>query len=371
MTDQSLPATATGEAVLHGLDLSYFTGKVQAYLRYAEIPHRFAEMDTAALRRAAQMTGMAQMPAIELADGRWMTDSTAIIGWFDASGATTVPVTPTDPATAFLAALIEDHADEWLWRPALHYRWSYPMDAWHMGRRIAAEMLRDVPGPLWLRQWGIIARQRHRYLARDGVTPATRAHVESLYLRNLDWPEAILSRRPFLLGERPSLADFGYFASMFRHFGLDPTPSRILRDRAPSVFLWLARMWAARASRLSGPAPDQVPGDLDPILRDIGGAYLPYLADNARAHAAGLSTFDTVTEGVTYHLPPHPYRVWCLDQLQRRFEALPEAAAATVRARLEATGAWDPLWAVRHPRSGFDPLDRLPFLTPGTAWAER
>ena len=370
MSGRTLPSLPTGEAVLHGLDLSYFTGKVQAYLRYAEVPHRFAEMDTAALRRAAKATGMAQMPAIELADGRWMTDSTAIIGWYDAHGATLIPVTPADPAAAFLAALLEDYADEWLWRPALHYRWSYPLDAWHMGRRIAAEMLRDVPGPLWVRQRVIIARQRRKYLVEDGVTAATRAHVESIYLRNLDWLEAILARRPFLLGERPSLADFGYFASMFRHFGLDPTPSRIMRERAPSVFLWLARMWAAQSSRLAGAAPDTVPDDLDPIMRDIGAAYLPYLADNARAHAVGLETFDTVIEGVPYKLRTHRYRVWCLDQLQRRFELLPDTAAAAVQSRLERVGAWAPLWAVSHPRSGFDPLDRLPFMTAASAWSD-
>ena len=64
----------TDEAILHGLDLSYFTGKVQAYLQYAEVPHRFEEMSVAGMARAKAMTGLAQMPAVELVDGRWMTD---------------------------------------------------------------------------------------------------------------------------------------------------------------------------------------------------------------------------------------------------------------------------------------------------------
>ena len=38
---------------VHGLDLSYFTGKLQAYLRYCELPFTFVDMDTAGLRRAA------------------------------------------------------------------------------------------------------------------------------------------------------------------------------------------------------------------------------------------------------------------------------------------------------------------------------
>ena len=86
----------TNDTVLHGLDLSYFTGKVQAYLQYAEVPHRFEEMSVAGMARAKAMTGLAQMPAVEMADGRWMTDSTAIIAWYDAQGTTTEPVTPRD-----------------------------------------------------------------------------------------------------------------------------------------------------------------------------------------------------------------------------------------------------------------------------------
>lgn len=353
-----------GEAVLHGLDLSYFTGKVQAYLQYAEIPHHFEEMSTAAMRQAARHTGLAQMPAIERADGRWMTDSTAIIGWYDSHGATSVPVTPGDPALAFLSALVEDYADEWLWRPALHYRWSYEMDARHMGRRIAVEMMRDIPLPLFARQALIIARQRRKYLRQDGVTPATIPHIESIFLRNLGWLEAILATRPFLLGGRPTLADFGYFASMFRHFGLDPTPARIMRATAPHVFAWLARMWAARASELKGEVLDALPEDWTPILQDIGASYLPYLAANARAWQAGQKTFGFDTEGVTYRLPTQPYRVWCLDRLQRRFEALPSDAQDVVKGKLEACAAWSILWQVRHPQSGFDPQDKLPFLTP-------
>ncbi len=362
------PANLMDEAVLHGLDLSYFTGKVQAYLQYAEIPHHFEEMNTASIRLAARRTGMAQMPAVELPDGRWMTDSTAIIGWYDAQGVTAVPVTPQDPALAWLSALVEDYADEWLWRPALHYRWSYELDARHMGRRIASEMMRDVPLPLFARQALIIARQRRKYLREDGVSPATTGHIESVYLRNLGWLEAILATRPFLLGGRPTLADFGYFASMFRHFGLDPTPARIMRETAPNVFRWLAQMWAARASTLQGVVLDALPDDWTPILADIGANYLPYLAENARAHQAGEASFQFLTEDVTYRLTTHSYRVWCLDRLQRRFEAMTLAAQASVRKTLETSGAWSPLWLVQHPASGFDPQDRLPFLTPETAW---
>lgn len=365
---------ALNGAVLHGLDLSYFTGKLQAYLRYIALPHRFAEMDVAAMRRAARHTGMAQMPALELADGRWMTDSTAIIAWIEARRDPTEGrlVIPRDGVASFFSRLVEDYADEWLWRPALHYRWSYEKDARLMGWRIASEMMRDVKAPLLVRRALIIRRQRAKYLTGDGVTASTRAHIESIYINNLRWLEAILEVRPYLWGDRPTLADFGYFASMFRHFSLDPTPARIMRDTAPNVYAWTARLWAARASRtppgaVSGPPP----ADWSPIIADIGRSYLPYLAANARAAASGTDRFDvTLGDGAEYAaLPVNRYRIAQLDRLQKAFEALPDADQAVVRARLEADGAWDPLWAVTHPASDYDPDGRAPFLTPDKAWA--
>lgn len=354
---------------VHGLDLSYFTGKLQAYLRYCELPFDFVDMDTAGLRRAAGATGMAQMPAIELVDGRWMTDTTAIIDWIEARRAGP-EVTPRDPALRFFSLLLEDYADEWLWRPALHYRWSFQPDTALMGRRIAAEMLRDVPGPLALRTTVIIARQQRKYVRGDGISPATRGAVEDLYRRTLAALEAILVTRPFLLGDRPSLADFGFMGSMFRHFSLDPTPARIMRDTAPAVFEWVARMWNARASDFADRVLlDAVPDDWEPVLAEAATGYLPYLAANAEAASAGQASFAVTLQGVNWRLPVNLNRVHCLKALQTAFAALPTDAAVAVRSRLEAAGAWTPLWQVTPPDIGFDPQGRLPFLTPSTAWA--
>jgi glutathione S-transferase len=259
--------------------------------------------------------------------------------------------------------LLEDYADEWLWRPAMHYRWSHRADAALLSHAIASEILADVPAPAWLKRLIIRRRQFGRFVRGDAVTPRTREHVEGIYLRTLAALEAIFTTRPFLLGDAPTLADFGFFGPMFRHFGCDPTASAIMRDRAPGVYAWVARVWNAR------PAPDAprllpgVPADWTPLLQDVGAAFLPYLAANAEAWNARRPRFEVVVQGTRYErVPTSRYRVWCLEQLRRHYEALAAPDQSAARGILERHGCWEPLWRVRECHSGHDADGRAPFV---------
>ena len=72
--DPILPLT------LYGPEVSYFTGKLEAVIRYLELPYsRIAKSPTL----LAEPTGVAQVPGLHLADDRWMTDTTPIIAWLD------------------------------------------------------------------------------------------------------------------------------------------------------------------------------------------------------------------------------------------------------------------------------------------------
>jgi glutathione S-transferase len=347
---------------VYGSSISYFTGKLEAYLRYKEIPYQLVPMTPLVRRRVGSRTGTTQMPAVELADGRWMTDTTPMIAWLDTQQPEPA-VIPPDPLQAFASRLLEDYADEWLWRPALHYRWSHRGDALLLSRRIVDEMMAGLPAPGWLKRFAIRQRQLGRYVRGDGVSRATRAHVEGAYLRCLQQLETILASRPFLLGERPTLADFGFFASMFRHFGLDPTPAALMLARAPGVYAWVGRLWNARGSRTQGPLAAGVPSDWSPILREVGEAYLPYLCANADAWKARLRRFDVEIQGTRYReLPVSRYRVWCLERLRAHFEALPGSARANATKLLEDHGCWAPFWQVGAPASGYDAAGEAPFV---------
>jgi len=357
-----MSAPSAGRYVLHGLKLSYFTGKLEAYLRVKGVPFDYVEMDTADFRACARATGVAQMPQLQAPDGTWLTDTTAIIARFEAE-LPTPALTPSTPRGAFVARLLEDAFDEWLWRPALYFRWAFKEDARLMGRQIARTLLRDVPGPLWLRAWVIRRRQQRVFLKEDGVTSQTRAAIEQSFVDVTTQLDTALSQRPYLFGDRPCIADFGLMGPFMRHFVHDPTPARLMQERAPAVFEWAARTWNARASR-SGDNPIEagIPTDWQPLLREVGQTHLEALAQNAVAYTADEKHHDLLVQGFTYRrVPTSAYRPWCLKQLQERFHSLPEEAAKSVREILEQNGCWEPLWRVTGFRCDHDPGNEAPF----------
>ena len=316
--------------VVHGLDLSYFTGKLEGYLRAKGLPYRLTEMNVGSFRRLARHTGVQQMPQLEMPDGRWMTDTVRIIDALE----TECPepaLTPSDPACRFMAELIETFGDEHLWRPALYYRWAFADDARLMSARLARGMLRDIPGPAALKRLPILWRQRAHYLRGEGVTPANRAAIEADYLDLLDALEPVLSRRDWVMGDAPTRADIGLFGPMFRHFHCDPTPSRIMRARAPSVAAWVTRLWALNGIEgADARSVTSIPDDLGGVFSLIRERFLPELATNATAFDAGKGQVRYRLGDHDIRYPTNPYRAGRLSRLQREYSALPPSARDAV-----------------------------------------
>ncbi len=330
---------------LYGSNISYFTGKLENYFRVKGLDYQLHAMQFPGdARRIESDLGVYQMPVVQLPDGRWLTDSTSIIQWFEGEMPTPA-LLPEDPLLAFVCYLLEDYADEWLWRPAMHYRWHYSEGAHFASRHLVDEHLGRVPVPGALKRAFMRHRQRSGYTRGDGITADNVAGVEAIFLALLDQLEGIFRRRPFLLGQRPTLADIGFSGPFFRHFALDPVPLEIIRQRAPAVLEWVARLWNTRLAGCKGESPASLPEDLQPLLQAIGREYLPYLNANASAVSAGQQRFDVELGGVAYRGARYSrYRVWCLAELRRHFEHLPEPARAEAKRLLEQHGCWAPLW---------------------------
>lgn len=345
---------------VYGSKISYFTGKLEAYLRYKGLAYERLPSIIEQKRIRANV-GALQMPVVERDDGRWMSDTTPIIQQLEKEHPNPT-VLPSDAVVRFIALLLEDYADEWLWRPAMHYRWSYSHDRELLSSIIVDELLTHVRLPRFLKRRFIQRRQRGGFVIGDGVRPETWGHVEAGYFAALENMTHMLEGRRFLLGNAPSLADFGFIGPMLRHFGQDPTPADLMRDRAPAVHAWVSRVWNAGAGEEAPIFVDLIPADAAPMLKEVCETHLQQLAGNAQAFEGGARRFAMTVQGCEYvNLPVSRYRVACLERLREAHAELDEAQQKTVRALLPHPGAavlWDPTFSTR---SGYDEERRAPF----------
>lgn len=324
-------------------DISYFSGKLEAYLRYKAIPHSTVDANMKNMRAVAENTGYKKMPAVQTADDKWLFDTTPMLQWFE-QRYPQAPILPQDPALRFIALLLEDYGDEWLWRPAMWWRWQPRASRWALGWRIASEMVHPALG----RPLGFLfgRRQLKEWLWDDGVTRENAGDVRDMLLRELEFLEPVLADQPYLLGSHPSAADFGYFGPMFRHFGNDPESAEVVRRRGPNTYEWLARLWNAKIDKLPA-AQHWVWPQSDywaPLLERIARDYLPYLHQNAVAFRSNQQRFDYRGNTFTFKgTKTTNYRVYCRQILQQEFNALNEQDQHRIKQLFEPSGGLEPL----------------------------
>ena len=348
--------------IVYGSSISYFTGKLENYFRVKGIPYQFkpvTQLDIAPLMR--KKLGTSQMPAILLPDGQWMTDTTPIIQWFE-ENCELPAITPSDPVQRFFSLLLEDYADEWLWRPAMHYRWYYNRGARFASTHLAEELASDLPVPQAILRWRIIRRQRNGYTTGDGISKGQVKGVEAIFRRTLQQLESIFTERPFMLGDTPSLADIGFSGPIFRHFGLDPVPAEIMRTFAPNTYEWAARLWNYRLSDSGQSLDSGIPDKWGAMMQEIGSNYLPYLNANVNAVKEGKKRFNTNIDGVRYTGARWSmYRVWCLQKLRDHFNNLDDDSQIKAKLLLSKYDCWAPLWQESELPLSSDVCSNLPF----------
>ena len=345
---------------LYGSRVSYYTGKLEAYLRYKGIPYTLHGMPYDKAKELKEKVGSVQMPIVDREDGRWMSDTTPILLELETEHPDT-SIMPSDPVVGFIDRLIEDYADEWLWRSAMHYRWSYPYGRELISNILVDELSVPVRAPRFIVRRMIRRRQIKYFTKKDGVTPSTWDHVEQGYFKALDAMTRVLEQRPYMLGTKPSLADFGLMAPMFRHFSQDPEPEEIMRTRAPLVYEWVARMWSAPRPERGAFIPE-IDEALHPLLKEICETHLVQLAANASAYARDAKSFEMVVQGCRYKdMPVSRYRVYCLECLRASFAALAPAAQQQIRQLLAYPEA-EILWQAEAPAaSNYNVDQHLPY----------
>ncbi|BFM18324.1 hypothetical protein R50073_45070 [Maricurvus nonylphenolicus] len=325
-----------GEYIIYGMFSSYFTKKLEAYFLAKGIAYRYVEMDAPSFVQVGEKVGVVQLPQVQCPDGSWLTDTTLIMEHFEQDKSLPA-LQPEQPLAAFLSEFLEDCFDEWLWTPALYYRWAFKMDRLRRSEEFTYSIgANGLYLPRFLNRLFLIWRQLQVHIKNNGVVSKAHArNVEEFYLQLLDMLQPIFEKRPFLFGERPCAADFGLFGPMFPHFSCDPTPQEIMHVRAPHVFRWIARLWSTRPAEVSAAAEiKEMPEDLQPLLAKMAGEYLPYLVENQKAFSRDDKSTSYALGGLQWQVKTAPYRVYCLAQLQTKFQRLSVADQAACESLL-------------------------------------
>jgi glutathione S-transferase len=322
--------------ILHAWMLSYFSGKVRAYLRCKNIPFREEpiNIDTL-LRRIPAKTGVTAMPVLETPEGAWLQDSTIIIEYLE-SRYPHRPMIPDSPRQRIAAMLLEVWSDEWWIPPAMHYRWAYP-ENYDLFQKEAGKAL-------W--PWGLrfigsalaahAASTLKSYLPRVGAVPGQFFAMEKWTNRMLDALELHLSEFPYLLGHAPCIADFALIGPLYAHLGRDPAPLRDLIRPRPNVAGWIERVHEGHNAAAERLPEDTVPGTLDPFFESIFSELFAMGQQIAAAVEAIRTARDTREKSLPRSLGPRrvtlgnepferdalPYTLWMLQRVQQAYRDL-------------------------------------------------
>ena len=285
---------------LYGGELSYFSGKARAYLRYKGIPfdEKLATLDiykTLILPR----TGVSMIPA-------------------------------------------------------MHYRWNFNRDfAEAEFGKVAAP---DASPAEQIEVGRATSRPFAGALPFLGVTPETIPGIEASYEGLLSELNAHFTKYPFLFGDRPSIGDFGLFGPLYAHLYRDPESGKLMRRLAPEVSNWVERLIAPVPKSGSFLPDDEMPETLLPLLRRIAGEQLPLLVHTVEAfetwlaanpdtplpRAIGRQTFslpDKTGRPVTGQMGVRPYSQWMFQRALDYYQSLSGAARGSVDAMLDGMDA--------------------------------
>jgi glutathione S-transferase len=336
-------APTAGPLLIGGAPGSPYTRKMLAVLRYRHLPYRFLTPPEVA-RRGLSWAKVPLLPTFWLpgtqGDRVPVTDSTPLIRLFEERFAGRA-VVPPDPATAFVDALLEDYADEWLTKVMFHYRWAYDADIDRAARVLPHWRGLSRPDEVIAEASAQFAERQIGRLGVVGSSAATAAIIETSYPRFLDALNAHLREHPFLMGARPGAADFAVYGQLTQLAQFDPTPMAITLERAPRVYAWVSLV-----DDLSGVEPsdgdwtpaDEAPATWRALLTELGRTYVPVMLANARALAAGRDEVVAEVDGARWTQRAFPYQGKCVRWLREAYGLLTAADRTRVDTILHGTG---------------------------------
>lgn len=331
--------------------LSYFSGKSRSYLRYKDIPHVEKAIDyyTFAIK-AKKKTNAAVMPIVVTPEGEWLQDTSVIIDQLE-KRFPRAPVIPATPVQKFSSYLMEIWGDEWWLVVAMYTRWCHPENYVVFERDAGRGLLPYFPGFIQNRVAAKAANQMRGHLPGLGINPKQLPLLKKWTVDMLDLLEHHFAKLPYLLGDKPSLGDFGLIGPMYAHLGRDPWSKRELIDTRPNLRAWVDRMNAPRAMSGSFLPGDEIPETLLPIFRQMLREMIPMfegILEQVKAALPNLTPGRPLPRGLgeiefpmgdgRYRRIAIPYILWMVQRMLDVYRSMSAPERAQVSAWLEPLG---------------------------------
>ena len=323
---------------------SPYSRKLRAVLRYRRIPHRWIVRNSRDDRDIPKAP-VALMPVLVLpgeagAPPTAAIDSTPLIRRLEEIYPER-SVIPSDPALAFIDALIEDYADEWVTKAMFHYRWAFDADVSKAAALLPRWHRVDVPDERVAALSEMISERQIERLWVVGSNRTTASVIEESYRRLLHALDAQLRVQPFVMGARPGTADFGLFGQLSQLSLFDPTSQALALEETPRVVAWcngVEDLSGLDATDADWTPRDAVPETLRALLAEVGRVYAPFLLANVAALERGDAQVECEIDGRKWVQNPFPYQAKCLRWLREQYALLGSDDRNAVDALLAGTG---------------------------------
>lgn len=317
----------TGNAwILSGSELSPFHLKVASILKFKEIPYRDFPSQGSSIENFKiqlrlkllksgklsltypEFTHYDEFPLVPFLfgpNGENLYDSSAIATWLDQNtDSVDIVKVGDDPKIHFLIQLIDEYFDEFGLYMVHHSRWKTSATDNNAGRRLANEMpfilspLRPAIDTFFshrqIRRLPYLFSVAPEGYAIEGLSkkkqppshkdfPPTHDLIEGCYLNVLNALELIFKHRPYLFGDRFTLAD----ASLYGQLGMnltDPSAARWIEATAPNVFAWLNKIHQGDFSDNNPNGKLIADSLLQPLLKEISRIFFPLMQQNEAAY---------------------------------------------------------------------------------------
>tara|TARA_R110002153_G_scaffold13189_13_gene49388 strand:+ start:14796 stop:15902 length:1107 start_codon:yes stop_codon:yes gene_type:complete len=339
----------------YGWHLSYFAGKLRGYMNYKQL--NFVEKACGyydLTHKFPKKVGSSSMPVVETCDGEWLSDTTEIIAELEKRHPER-SIVITTPKQKIVAMLLEAWFDDMWVTPAMYTRWMYP-ESYNLFKQEGGQALLPFL-PSFVRNIVVektaMAKLR-AYLPSMGINPKQNELIDAWTREQLALLDKHFSQYDYLLGGKPSIADYGLLGPMYGHLNRDPWPKREMIDKLPNLQRWTERTHKGTAA--SGPllSGDNIPETLMPILKAIVGEFLPMVNKivaetektvKSRANKSG-DNLPRIFKGVSFPMGTaefsrnvFSYTLWMMQRIQNVYIKLNDTEQKSVDELFTELGA--------------------------------